>query len=165
MAAAIDELERLVGGAYEPGEGLLGGAGPQSRGTLEEHVAAAGALLSAYRATARLPYSMLAEELMRFARRQWWMDTGWFSDRGDPDSASDETFLVNCEASRVLTRISSLHADAEYRQAVVVADGAEGVTNYGDADRILAWLGRSWPAHRMAGPDYAIAFGERLSIR
>jgi hypothetical protein len=128
-------------------------------------VAAAGALLSAYRATARLPYSMLAEELMRFARRQWWMDTGWFSDRGDPDSASDETFLVNCEASRVLTRISSLHADAEYRQAVVVADGAEGVTNYGDADRILAWLGRSWPAHRMAGPDYAIAFGERLSIR
>jgi len=127
------------------------------------------ALLAGYRVTGRLPYSMLAEELMRFARRCWWSDeAGCFLETDAPEAATDELVAVNCDAVRVLSRISALHADPEYRQAVVVADGSEGVTNFGDADRILAWLGRSYRAHRANGdvaPEYAIALGERRSIR
>lgn len=169
LAAAIDELERIVGRAYEPGEGLSRAPGSDARGTLEDHVHTAVALLGAYRVTGRLPYSMLAEELMRFARRCWWSDAaGCFLEGDAPEAATDELVAVNCDAVRVLSRISALHADPEYRQAVVVADGSEGVTNFGDADRILAWLGRSYRAHRAKGavaPEYAIALGERLSLR
>lgn len=169
LAAAIDELERIVGRAYEPGEGLSRAPGSDARGTLEDHVHTAVALLAGYRVTGRLPYSMLAEELMRFARRCWWSDeAGCFLETDAPEAATDELVAVNCDAVRVLSRISALHADPEYRQAVVVADGSEGVTNFGDADRILAWLGRSYRAHRANGdvaPEYAIALGERRSIR
>ena len=169
LAAAIDELERIVGRAYEPGEGLSRAPGSDARGTLEDHVHTAVALLAGYRVTGRLPYSMLAEELMRFARRCWWSDeAGCFLETDAPEAATDERVAVNCDAVRVLSRISALHADPEYRQAVVVADGSEGVTNFGDADRILAWLDRSYRAHRANGavaPEYAIALGERRSIR
>ena len=169
LAAAIDELERIVGRAYEPGEGLSRAPGSDARGTLEDHVHTAVALLAGYRVTGRLPYSMLAEELMRFARRCWWSDVaGCFLETDAPEAATDELVAVNCDAVRVLSRISALHADPEYRQAVVVADGSEGVTNFGDADRILLWLGRCYRAHRANGavaPEYAIALGERLSIR
>jgi len=169
LAAAIDELERIVGRAYEPGEGLSCALGSDARGTLEDHVHTAVALLAGYRVTGRLPYSMLAEELMRFARRCWWSEVaGCFLETDAPEAATDELVAVNCDAVRVLSRISALHADPEYRQAVVVADGSEGVTNFGDADRILAWLGRSYRAHRTNGavaPEYAIALGERLSLR
>ncbi len=169
LAAAIDELERIVGGSYEPGEGLSRAPGSDARGTLEDHVHTAVALLAAYRLTGRLPYSMLAEELMRFARRSWWSDAaGCFLEPDAPEASTDELISVNCDAARVLSRLSTLHADPEYRQAVVVADGSEGVTNFGDADRILAWLDRSYRVHRakgMVAPEYAIALGERLSIR
>src|SRR5205814_10059393 len=56
---AIDELERVVGSAYRVGEGLTGGS-------VADHVRLASALLTAYEVTARLPYSMLAEELLQF---------------------------------------------------------------------------------------------------
>ncbi len=169
LAAAIDELGRIVGRAYEPGEGLSRAPGSDARGTLEDHVHTAVALLAGYRVTGRLPYSMLAEELMRFARRCWWSDeAGCFLETDAPEAATDALVAVNCDAVRVLSRISALHADPEYRQAVVVADGSEGVTNFGDADRILAWLDRSYRAHRAndaVAPEYAIALGERGPIR
>jgi len=74
VQTTIDGLERVVGTAYRPGEGVAhlvtdpGGA----RGLLADHVRCASALLTAYWRTARLPYSMLAEELMQFARRTLW---------------------------------------------------------------------------------------------
>ncbi len=166
LQAAIDELERIVGRAYEPGEGLLQAPGRDVPGSLEDHVTAAAALLAAYRATARLPYSMLAEELMRVARRRWWSDdAGRFADAKEREGIEDHELVVNCEAARVLAQISTLHADPEYREAVVVAESAPGVTNFEDADRILAWLVRSSPADGPARAEYAIALGERLSLR
>ncbi len=166
LQAAIDELERIVGRAYEPGEGLLQAPGRDVPGTLEDHVTASAALLAAYRATARLPYSMLAEELMRVARRRWWFDDeGRFVGAKEREGIEGDVLIANCEAARVLAQISTLHADADYREAVVVADSAPGVTNFEDADRILAWLGRSCPADGPARAEYAIALGERLSLR
>ncbi len=166
LQAAIDELERIVGRAYEPGEGLLQAPGRDVPGSLEDHVTAATALLAAYRATARLPYSMLAEELMRVARRRWWSDdAGRFADAKQRERLEDHELVVNCEAARVLAQISTLHADPDYRQAVVVAESAPGVTNFADADRILAWLGRSSAGDGPARAEYAIALGERLSLR
>ena len=166
LQAAIDELERIVGRAYEPGEGLLQAPGRDVPGSLEDHVTAAAALLAAYRATARLPYSMLAEELMRVARRRWWSDdAGRFADAKEREAIEDHELVVNCEAARVLAQISTLHADPDYREAVVVAESAPGVTNFEDADRILVWLGRSSPADGPAMAEYAIALGERLSLR
>src|SRR5258706_2200782 len=74
VPAAIDELEHIVSVVYEPGEGLLRAIDRKSRapGDLRDHVAAGSALLTAYTITGRLPYSMLAEELMQFSRRTWW---------------------------------------------------------------------------------------------
>src|SRR5207244_6229805 len=74
VPAAIDELERVAGAAYRPGAGIARRvAEPDGeRGRLADQVRAASALLAAYVRTARLPYAMLAEELMQFARRTLW---------------------------------------------------------------------------------------------
>ena len=66
-AEAIDALERVVAGAYRPGEGMSHqiGASPFVRGGLTDQVRSASTLLTAYMLTARLPYAMLADELMQ----------------------------------------------------------------------------------------------------
>jgi len=117
LQAAIDELERLVGAAYEPGEGLSGAAAG-GRAQLADHVSAASALLTAYECTGRLPYSMLAEELMQFVART----LGDADEIGfvDGETAS-KPFAVNCEAVSVLYRLDALHRSAEYLEAAVVA--------------------------------------------
>jgi hypothetical protein len=116
VPAAIDQLEHVVGGAYQPGSGVRGG--------LINQVRAASALLTAFEITGRLPYSMLAEELMQTARRT-----------AAPDAAHRDTIVVNCEAARVLCRLATLHDDADYRKAAVTAADAD---YRGDAARILA---------------------------
>ena len=66
MPAAIDELERVVGGSYRPGDGLVRDRdGIRVRGSVGDHVRGASALLTAFELTGRLPYAMLAEELMQ----------------------------------------------------------------------------------------------------
>ena len=146
---AIDELERLVASAYEPGEGLSAGreAGPR----LADHVAAASALLTAFERTDRLPYSMLAEELMQFAARA----LGDAAAPGFVDRDSGEKpFTLNCEAASVLCRLAALHESDEYQRAAVVAAGAD----YGrDAGRILRWLAPAAPALGLAGAVYGLA--------
>jgi hypothetical protein len=112
---AIDQLEHVVGGAYQPGAGVRGG--------LANQVRAASALLTAFEITGRLPYSMLAEELMQTARRV------------DPDRASPTAFVTHCDAARVFCRLAALHDDAEYRKAAVILSDAD---YRGDAARILA---------------------------
>src|SRR5439155_5910063 len=66
-ADAIDELERVVSKAYRPGEGMAHEVGVPVfvRGGLGDQVRSASALLTAYLLTGRLPYSMLADELMQ----------------------------------------------------------------------------------------------------
>jgi hypothetical protein len=127
IARAIDELERVVGHGYAPGSGIVHEIGSNTAGvgTLEDHAAAASALLAAHNATGRLPYGMLADELMQFARRQWWTSSGW-----------NAPFAEACEASRVMCRLAALYRDDDYREAAILAD-----TDYAaDAERALAAL-------------------------
>ena len=113
VARAIDELERLVAHAYTPGSGLVHelGSGDRSPGTLADHAAVAAALLRAYSMTARVPYAMLADELMQYSMRQWWGSSGW-----------DAPFLDACAALRVMCRLAALYNDDGYRAAAVTAD-------------------------------------------
>ena len=96
--------------------------GARVRGSLSDHVRAASALLTAFEITGRLPYSMLAEELMQLSLRELLNDAG-----GD-------TLVEQCEAARVLCRLAALHGDPEYRGAAVIATGANYHT---EAARIL----------------------------
>jgi hypothetical protein len=131
---AIDELERVIGGAYRPGEGLaddlIGGG---ARGGLDAHVRSSSALLTAFRATGRIPYAMLAEELMQFARRTLWDEAAgvFAADPGMPD----RPFVLNCAAAGVYLRIAALHTEGNYRDAAVIATDAD---YRGDAARILS---------------------------
>ena len=124
VPAAIDELEHIVSVAYRPGEGMahsLDGS-PRTSSRPANHVRTASALLTAFDATGRLPYSMLAEELMQGLAGDW--------------SAGADPALV-CDAARVLCRLATLHDDAAYRAAAVVSAGA----NYRrDAEVLLAPL-------------------------
>jgi hypothetical protein len=108
-ASAIDELERTIGRSYEPGDGLLGAG-------LLEHAAGASALLMAFSVAGRLPYAMLADELIQFARRTWWnAQLGGFNDE----------LPASCEMARVLCRMAALHADESYRDVAVLAPRAD----------------------------------------
>jgi len=108
---AIDHLERVVGGCYRPGDGLVVTRdGIRRRGSVGDHVRGASALLTAYEITGRLPYSMLAEELIAIAGR---------------DPASEADLVIACEAARVLCRLAALHDDPDYRGAAVIATGAD----------------------------------------
>jgi hypothetical protein len=150
LQAAVDELERLVGAAYEPGEGLSRAAGG-GRARLGDHVSAASALLTAYECTGRLPYSMLAEELMQFAART--LGDAAAAGFTDGDTTS-KPFALNCEAASVLHRLSALHRSDEYREAAVIAPSAD----YGrDAERILRWLAPEVPEAGFAGAVYGLA--------
>jgi uncharacterized protein YyaL (SSP411 family) len=134
IAATIDELERIVGESYEPGEGI---------GDYADHIRAAAALITAYDVTGRLPYAMLAEELMQASAR---MSAG----RG---------FAIECEAARVFCRLAALHDDEDYRAAAVIAPDA----NYrADASRMLTALSRR--ARAEGAPIYGLALSELLDV-
>jgi hypothetical protein len=155
VPAAIDELERVVGLAYAPGEGLTHAIHEPSgeAGDLGDHVAAISALLTAHAVTGRLPYSMLAEELMQFARRTWWDEV-----RGGFPQAP---FVSNCESVRVLCRLAALHEDDGYRKAAVVARQSDYAC---DARRTLESLGLSYRDQGLDAARYGIALEEYLSL-
>jgi hypothetical protein len=139
---AIDHLERVIGGSYRPGDGLLQDRGGiRVRCRLDDHVRGASALLTAFELTGRLPYSMLAEELMAIAGREPPADAG---------------HAIQCETARVLCRLASLHDDPDYRGAAVIAAGAD---YRADAARILA--ARSAGA-RAGSPSAAAVYGLAL---
>ena len=143
VPAAVDELERIIGAAYRPGAGLARNlrAPEDERGDAGTHVRVSAALLSAYACTGRLPYSMLAEELMQFAQRHL---------------ADDRSFVLDCEAARVLIRLAALHDAREYRDAAVLAPGVDYAA---DAARLLSALE---PAFREYGVGAAV-FGLALT--
>jgi hypothetical protein len=139
---AIDGLERMVTGAYTPGRGMSDRFGQDvkgGRGGPRAQVRAASALLTAYEVSFRLPYSMLAEELVQLA-----------GDFGDD-------FAVNCEAARVLGRLAVLHDDAEYRAAAVVVPDADYRR---DGARLLASQSSRALSHGAGGSIYALALIE-----
>src|SRR5437867_2974459 len=141
---AIDELERVVGGAYRPGAGVAHtiGRAAHGRGGFADHVRAASALLTAYELTGRLPYSMLAEELMQLSR-------------GDAETHPDR--VLTCEAIRVLCRLAALHDDDAYRGAAVIATAAD---YRGDAERLLERLSAGVADCDADAAIYGIALGE-----
>jgi hypothetical protein len=158
---AIDELERIVAAAYQPGEGLasnLAGRGGES-GRLSDHLFLASALLTAYQVSGRLPYSMLAEELVQVARRLHWRDQTNSFDA--PASEREDAFQLNCEAVRVLCRLAILHRDRDYRAAAVIRSDAEYVR---DATRILEAMECAAYEAGAAGAIYGLALEERLAL-
>jgi hypothetical protein len=136
---AIDHLEHVVGGSYRPGDGLVRDrGGVRERCGAIDHVLAASALLTAFELTGRLPYSMLAEELIAIAR--------------PPAAAS----AIQCEAARVLCRLAALHDDEGYRRAAVIAAGAD---YRAEASRMLA---AQSAAARAGSTSAAAAYGLAL---
>jgi hypothetical protein len=158
---AVDELERIVASAYQPEEGLTHSTGRSRaiRGQLTDHVALSTALLTAYNVSGRLPYPMLAEELMQFARRSLWdEETGafWAStlDRHQP-------LVDNCNAARVFCRLAALHADPDYIKAAVVAPHADYAQ---DAARVLSRVSQSSQKGEPATAAYGLALAEWLDL-
>ena len=131
VAAAVAALEDVVGAAYRPGHGLAHVVADPGRttGLLGDHVRAASALLAAHAATGRLPYAMLADELLQGARRRLWDEAGGgFFDRpvDDPDTIGllalrVKPFVLNCDAARALAALASLHRAPAYRDTAVLA--------------------------------------------
>ncbi len=139
LADGVDALESLVRRSYEPGDGLLGLDGAS-------HLHCASALLAAFDLSGRLPYAMLAEELLWHARRHWFQqESGTF----------DTDFGANCVALRALCRIAALHADPDYLAAAVIAPGNDAE---GDARALATTL----EAHSGEHPDDAGRFGAAL---
>jgi len=166
VPAAIDRLESIVADVYRPGDGVAQriGQADSVRGRLGDQVRTASALLAAYQRTSRLPYAMLAEELMQYARRMLWTQAGGFLDwLGDgtfvrPD---EQPFALNCEAARVLRRLAALHDTDEYREVAVIAPDADYRR---DAAETLASVGARYRDYGAAAAIYAIALVECLRI-
>ncbi len=114
IAAAVDELERVICIAYHPGEMLPRSlrSPDEADGGVVEHVAAATALLTAYGLTTRLPYSMLAEELIQPSART--------CTRRERCGVA-----TRCALARALCRLARLHDDDEYRRAAVMANARD----------------------------------------
>jgi uncharacterized protein YyaL (SSP411 family) len=145
LPSAIDLLETLVRRSYEPGEGLVGApAGDQLR--------CASALLAAFDLTGRLPYAMLAEELLAAAQRHHW-DAA--RSRFDADTAA------NCVAASVACRLAALHADPDYRARAVVAPQS---AYRDDARGLLAAIGSEWRASVEEAAEYGVALQEWFAL-
>jgi hypothetical protein len=130
----VDQLEAEVRRVYEPGEGAMGE--PVGR-----QIDLALALLTAFDLSGRLPYAMLAEELVQLLRRHALEDTGLF--RADT--------RANARAVQVCCRLAALHRDRDYTARAVVAPGA----HYGELGRtLLEALG-----HDACGAADAVEYG------
>jgi hypothetical protein len=161
LQATLDELEGLVHRAYQPGAGMremLDGEPGSNAGELLAQIATADALLRAHAVTGRVPYAMLAEELVLVAKRRWWQEpAGGFGAVGDEiagraPSAHGLSVAVLCGLARAVS-------GAEWRRA---SDDA-GASYRHDAERVLARLGRRpQSAAGRARADYALALAEWL---
>jgi uncharacterized protein YyaL (SSP411 family) len=149
IGAAVDELERVTCMAYHPGEMLPRSlrSADDADGGIDEHVAAAAALLTAHDVTARLPYSMLAEELIQTLQR-----SGECESSGGLDGPRD---VILCALARTLCRLARLHDDEAYRQAAVIARACD---YRADAKNLLERIALSYsePLENVAGLGVAM---------
>jgi len=153
-AEAIDTLERVIAAAYRPGQGVSHAIAPTVfvRGGLADHVRSASALLTAYIVTARLPYAMLADELIQSVLR---------TPPAEPDGR-DASFALNCELASVLCRLAALHRDEEYRRTAVLPVDEDYAA---DAAHTLAALTSSVPGRGIEAALFALALAEWLNLR
>ncbi len=158
---AVDELERIVAGSYHPGEGLAHNlhGGASDRGRLADHIFLASALLTGYEISGRLPYPMLAEELVQVARRTYWSDVAGCFLATTLDR--QEAFRVNCEAARVLWRLGALHNDQAYRAAAVIRPDAAYTD---DATRILLAQDATCREFGVLSAVYGLALSECVTV-
>jgi hypothetical protein len=154
VAEAIDALERVVAGAYRPGQGVAHEIAKTTfvRGGLSDHVRSASTLLTAYMLTARLPYAMLADELMQSVLR---------TPPGEPEGR-DVPFALRCELARVFCRLAALHRDEEYRQKAVLAVDEDYAA---DAALTLAALASSVRERGVEAAPFGLALDEWLNLR
>lgn len=145
LSGTIDALEQFVRTVYEPGEGAVGAS-------CHEQLRLASAMLVAFELTGRLPYSMLAEELVQTVRLRWW----------DPEAgAFSGEFAANCLAAQLCARLAALHRDADYAAAAVVAPSAHYQE---DAARMLASLAPRYRTHPDVAADYGLALLDWLAL-
>ncbi len=136
--APIDELERLASSSYQPGSGMAE--------TFDSDVSMASALLTAFAVTDRLPYAMLAEELLHHASAS--LSSGALS------------FQSACRAANALSRLAALHRHAGYRATAVVSPEAD---YYNDAAGLLERIAEAAETSGLAGAEYGLAAGELQS--
>ena len=115
---AIRSLERVAVLCYQPGGGVAHyhDGEPGIRGLLADQVAMAEAQLDAFEATGNVVYRMLAEELVLYAIRSMWDESGGgFHDRvADPSQDVGllhdrrKPLTVNCAAARLLCRTARI---------------------------------------------------------
>jgi hypothetical protein len=152
-ASGIDALERIVAGAYRPGLGISHELGQATfvRGGLADHVRSASALLTAYMLAGRLPYAMLADELMQSVVRL-----------SQPGDGEPRGFELECDAARLFSRLAALHRDEEYQRTAVLSVGA----NYGEAARVaLAALEPAARLNGVAAAPFGLALAEWLDLQ
>lgn len=140
---AVDAVEAAVRRQYEPGLGLVDGSpAAQARAAL--------ALLDAFDLTGRLPYAMLAEELVAAARSQ-----------AGSDGPGGGTAAERCACARALCRVAVLRRDPEYvaRSVPVPAVSAGSA-----AARLLHGVDLGRLDLETDGPAYALALAEWLAV-
>ena len=145
LPSAIDGLETLVRRSYEPGEGLVGA-------TSGDQLRCGSALLAAFDLTGRLPYAMLADELLAAAQRHHW-DAA--RDCFDADTS------VNCVGASVACRLAALHADPDYRARAVVAPQS---AHRDSARRLIAAIGNQWRVGVDEAAEYGVALQEWFAL-
>jgi uncharacterized protein YyaL (SSP411 family) len=108
--------------------------------------------LTAFDFSGRLPYPMLAEELMQFARETLWdEESGAFC---DPQDDARQVFAANCGAAGILCRLAALHGRSDYRAAAVIRADADYAA---DAGRILRAQRDKFREHGVTSASYGLA--------
>jgi hypothetical protein len=149
ITEAIDALERVVGAAYRPGAGMSHDAtGAFTRGGPGDQVHSASALLTAFLLCGRLPYAMLADELMQSVLNS--------------PAGQDRPFDVDCDAARVFCRLAALHRAEEYRRSAVLPPGVDYAH---EAARVLDALAPLLPGRDSEAAAFGLALAEWLDLQ
>jgi uncharacterized protein YyaL (SSP411 family) len=128
---AVKSLERVVLACYRPGGGVahyvLDGRA-EVRGLLDDQISMATAHLDAHLATGNIVYEMMAEELAHYAVASLWEHAaGGFYDRAEePDAVGllkrrVKPFVGNCDAARMLKRLSVVSGNSEFARIAEAA--------------------------------------------
>jgi uncharacterized protein YyaL (SSP411 family) len=151
---ALKSLETVILPGYAPGRGVAHSTNKEVTGLLTDQIRVASALIWAHASTDRLPYSMLAAELMQFAIRTMWdAESGSFRDRGSADPRADigllrepvRPFDINCQAASVLERLAAMTGETGYHDRAVT---------------ILGSLAQEYQRQDLFGAPYALAIRE-----
>jgi hypothetical protein len=162
-AEAVDALERVVAGAYRPGQGVAHESHATfARGGLADHVCSASALLTAYMLTARLPYAMLADELVQSVLRTPPEEADPTSLNNDGRAGINIQVTLNCELARLFCRLAALHRDEEYRRAAILPVDEDYAA---DARRTLTALAPSVHERGIDAAPFGLALVEWLKVR